>query len=98
MGSVPIEEVYSQIVEFSVEYKAKRIVLFGSRARKTNNEKSDIDIAVYGCKDFESLKDKIKDELWSLLKVDIINMDDNQLSADLVKEIERDGVVLYEKV
>ena len=31
-------------------------------------------------------------------KLDIINMDDKYVSSELVSEIEKDGVVLYEKV
>ena len=41
---------------------------------------------------------KIDEELWSLLHVDIINMDDCNISQELINEINRDGVVLYEKV
>lgn len=93
-----IENVYEQIINFSKEFQTKKVVLFGSRARGTNHEKSDIDIAIYGCKEFDKLKDKIDEELWSLLGVDIINMDSKYISDELIKEIEKDGVVLYEKV
>ena len=60
--------------------------------------KSDIDLAIYGCADFGGLSDSLNEDLWSLLKLDIINMDDKYVSAELVSEIEKDGVVLYEKV
>ena len=59
--------------------------------------KSDIDLAIYGCADFGGLSDSLNEDLWSLLKLDIINMDDKYVSAELVSEIEKDGVVLYEK-
>ena len=88
-----IQNVYRQIVEISKKYQVKKVVLFGSRARGTNMPKSDIDLAIYGCADFGGLSD-----LWSLLKLDIINMDDKYVSSELVSEIEKDGVVLYEKV
>lgn len=39
MGSVPIELVYEQIVSFAREAGARRVVLFGSRARGTNLRK-----------------------------------------------------------
>lgn len=96
--AVDIKNVYEQIVEFAKEFNVEKVILFGSRARGTNNEKSDIDIAVYGCNDFEKLKDKIDEELWSLLNVDIINMNSKYVSDELIKEIEKDGVVLYEKI
>mgnify|MGYP000715494420 CR=1 FL=1 len=59
--------------------------------------KSDIDLAIYGCADFGGLSDSLNEDLWSLLKLDIINMDDKYVSAELVSEIEKDGGVLYEK-
>ena len=80
------------------KYNTKKVVLFGSRARGTNHPKSDIDLAIYGCEDFGDLSDCLNEELWSLLKLDIINMDDKHISPVLVTEIERDGRVLYEKV
>ena len=88
-----MDEVYKQIVNIAKKYNTKKVVLFGSRARGTNHPKSDIDLAIYGCEDFGDLSD-----LWSLLKLDIINMDDKHISPVLVTEIERDGRVLYEKV
>lgn len=93
-----IQKVYQQIIEISKKYQARKVVLFGSRARGTNLPKSDIDLAIYGCEDFESLSDSLNEDLWSLLKLDIINMNDKYLSAELVSEIEKDGVILYEKV
>ena len=97
MGSVPIEKVYEQIAEFARDAGARRVVLFGSRARGTNLPKSDIDLAIEGCPDFDALEDRFQEELWSLLRLDIVNLDDT-ISEDLRQEIARDGKVLYEKV
>ena len=88
-----MDEVYKQIVNIAKKYNTKKVVLFGSRARGTNHPKSDIDLAIYGCEDFGDLSDCLNEELWSLLKLDIIN-----ISPVLVTEIERDGRVLYEKI
>jgi len=93
-----IEKVYAQIVEFAKEFGAEKVVLFGSRARGDNQEKSDIDIAIYQCDEFEQLKDKVDEELWSLLQVDLINMNAFYISEELIKEIKKDGVILYQKV
>ena len=93
-----MEEVYNQIIEIAKRYQVQKIVLFGSRARGTNHPKSDIDLAIYGCENFGELSDSLNEELWSLLKLDIINMDDNHVSPVLVSEIERDGKILYEKI
>ncbi len=93
-----ITQVYAEIIEFAKEFQAEKVVLFGSRARGTHQEKSDIDIAVYGCLEFDNLKDKLDEDLWSLLELDVVNMDAIYVSEELKQEIERDGVVLYEKV
>lgn len=93
-----IENVYQQIVEIAKKNEATKVVLFGSRARGDNQPKSDIDIAVYGCKDFLKFEYELNEELWSLLPLDIINMDEDNISEELLKEIERDGVNLYVKI
>ena len=97
MGSVPIELVYEQIVSFAREAGARRVTLFGSRARGTNLPKSDIDIAIEGCSDFAALEDRLQEELWSLLRIDVVNLD-GPLSESLRHEIAKDGKVLYEEI
>ena len=79
------------------KYNISQIILFGSRARGDNNTKSDVDIAVYGCEDFARFALDVEDEVWTLLKFDIVNMD-GDVSEELKNEIQRDGVVIYEKV
>lgn len=93
-----IENVYRQIVEIAKHNHVQKVVLFGSRARGDNGLKSDIDLAIYGCKNFSVLVEQMNEELWSLLQLDIINMDGSNISEELKKEIERDGVVLYDKI
>lgn len=97
VGSVDIQNVYEQIREIAERYDAQKVVLFGSRARGTHAPKSDIDLAVYGCEKFEQLSDFLQENLWSLLKLDMIDMR-KQVSEELKREIDRDGVILYEKV
>ena len=96
MGTVPFEQVYDQIVTFAREAGSRRVVLFGSRARGTNLPKSDIHIAIEGCPDFAALEERLQAELWSLLRLDVINLD-APISEDLCHEIARDGRALYEK-
>jgi len=45
------EKVKTDLIELAQHYDVKKILLFGSRARGDNGEKSDVDIAVYGCRD-----------------------------------------------
>ena len=72
-----------------------KVILFGSRARGTNTERSDIDIAVYGG-DFDSFYWDIKENVHSLLMFDVIEVDAG-ISEELQKELDRDGIVIYEK-
>lgn len=73
----------------------QEVILFGSRARGTNTERSDIDIAVSGG-DFDSFYWDIKEHVHSLLMFDIIDLGSG-ISKELKEEIERDGIVIYEK-
>lgn len=73
----------------------RNIVLFGSRAKENNTERSDIDMAVYGG-DFDGFYWDIKEKINSLLMFDIIQAD-SAISDDLKHEIEKDGVIIYEK-
>ena len=43
-----MKELYTQLAALAQQYGAKRLVLFGSRARGDHHERSDIDLAVYG--------------------------------------------------
>ena len=94
---IPVDDVYAQIRQFANGAGAKKVILFGSRAKRTNGPKSDIDLAVEGCPDFDGLERNLQDNLWSLLKVDVINLDE-PICQELRREIALNGKVLYEKV
>ena len=89
------ERVLREISSFARKHSVTKVVLFGSRARGTNTERSDIDIAVYGG-DFDSFYWDIKENVQSLLIFDIVEADE-YISEELREEIERDGVIIYEK-
>ncbi len=89
------ERVEREIVLFAGKHSVTKVVLFGSRARGSNTERSDVDIAVYGG-DFDDFYWDIKENVHSLLMFDVIDVDSG-ISEELKKEIERDGVVIYEK-
>lgn len=90
------ERVEREISIFAKKHAIEKVVLFGSRARGQNTERSDVDIAVYGG-DFESFYFDIKEKIHSLLIFDVVEADKNA-SEELKKEIERDGVLIYEKI
>ena len=89
------ERVIRDISTFAKKSFIDKVVLFGSRARGTNTERSDIDIAVYGG-DFDSFYWDIKEKVHSLLMFDVVEIDAG-ISEELRKEIKKDGVVIYEK-
>nr|WP_296043407.1 nucleotidyltransferase domain-containing protein [uncultured Blautia sp.] len=89
------DRVLREIFSFARKYSINKIVLFGSRARGTNTERSDIDIAVYGG-DFDNFYWDVKEKTNSLLMFDIVQAD-SSISNELKKEIQKDGVVIYEK-
>lgn len=89
------ERLAGEISRFARSAGVEKIVLFGSRARGNNTERSDVDLAVYGG-DFDSFFWNIKENVHSLLMFDLVDADDG-ISRDLEEEIERDGIVLYEK-
>ena len=88
--------VLKDIAAFAENNSVEKVVLFGSRARGTNTERSDVDLAVYGG-DFDSFYWNITENVNSILSFDVINADKN-ISDELKKEIARDGIVIYEKV
>ena len=89
------DRIVRELCTFAQKYSVTRIVLFGSRARGTNAERSDIDIAVYGG-DFDNFYWDVKENTHSLLMFDIVQADAS-ISDELKEEIEKDGVVIYEK-
>ena len=84
-----VNEVIEKAAALCRKYSAKEIILFGSRAKGTETERSDIDIAVSGVQDFEQLEEEI-DALPRLCTVDLVNVDTcgNQL---LKEDIEKYG-------
>lgn len=89
------DRILRELSFFAKEHSVTKIVLFGSRARGTNTERSDIDIAVYGG-DFDHFYWDVKEKVHSLLMFDIVQADAS-ITDELEKEIKKDGVVIYEK-
>ena len=89
------QRVVRDISAFAEARGVEKVILFGSRARKDNGERSDIDIAVKGG-DFDGFYFDIKEKAHTLLMFDIVDLDSG-VSGELEKEISRDGIVIYEK-
>lgn len=89
------DRILRELSSFARKYSITKIILFGSRARGTNTERSDIDIAVYGG-DFDGFYWEVKENTHSLLMFDIVQAD-AAISDELKQEIEKDGITIYEK-
>lgn len=84
-----IQEILEEIQRISRQYGVREVILFGSRAKGTETERSDIDIAVSGAERFDELEEAI-DEIPTLLSFDVVNMDTCQNEL-LLKEIREYG-------
>ncbi len=89
------DRVMKDIRFLAGKHNIQKIILFGSRARGTHSERSDIDLAVTGGDVSEFYWD-IHEKVWSLLSFDIVELDKGT-TAELQEEIDRDGIVIYEK-
>lgn len=90
------KRVEDDIIRIAQKNNIEKVILFGSRARGDNGERSDVDLAVSGGNIIDFTYD-IEEMAWTLLMFDVVDLDRN-ISGELRQEIERDGVVLYEKV
>ena len=91
-------DIYDDVKNIAAKYEAiEKVVLFGSRARGDNREKSDIDIAVfpkeYSFEEEAAFWLEIED-IDTLLKFDIVVVSDDT-ERELIENIERDGILIY---
>ena len=85
-----------EIIEVAKKHKIEKVVLFGSRARGDYNKVSDIDIAVTGG-DIAGFWIDVDEETNTLLQFDVVNLD-GSVQKELLESIEREGIVIYEKI
>ncbi|OWV14746.1 nucleotidyltransferase family protein [Fibrobacter sp. UWH1] len=95
MVNIP-ETLLQQIIQFAKICKLNRVVLFGSRARGSHRDRSDVDLAVFG-KNVAEFQFMLEDEADSLLSFDVVDMG-TVVSQKLKQNIEREGVCLYAEV
>lgn len=89
-------QVQNEICHLAEKYHLSRVVLFGSRARGDYWRASDIDLAVSGG-DITRFSLDLEVETSTLLTYDVINLDE-KVSPELLVSIQKEGLVLYEKV
>lgn len=89
-------KVIQEIIEIARENDVRRVLLFGSRARGDYKERSDIDLAFQGGRSNHFILD-VEDTTSTLLEFDIVDLD-KPVQAELREAIEKEGIVLYEKI
>lgn len=90
------KRVEDDIVRIAKENDIKKVILFGSRARGANSERSDIDLAVSGGNALDFYYD-VEEKARTLLMFDVVDLDKG-ISEELQAEIKKDGVILYEEI
>lgn len=92
--------VLSKIREIGAKFEIEKVILFGSRARGDHSKTSDYDIAILG-KDIsladQALLREAIEEINTLKKLDVVFIDEN-LEDELVENIRKEGVVIYEQI
>ena len=93
-----ITQVIEQIITVCTKMgNIDEIILYGSRAKGTHMEKSDLDIALVGTNiDIDLLRDEV-DLINTLLKIDLVDID-NCKNERLLQEVKKDGITLYRKI
>ena len=90
------EKLIEEIRTIAKQCNVDIVYLFGSRAREDYKERSDIDIAFSGgmASDFVI---RLDEETGTLLKYDIVDLK-LPIQKELLESINKEGVVIYEKV
>ena len=88
--------VLAELISIAERYHIEKLILFGSRARGDFRRTSDIDLAVSGG-DFARFALDVEEETSTLLKYDLVDLDRN-IQEELLKSIQKEGVVIYEKI
>lgn len=87
--------IKQHLIALAQKYDIDKIILFGSRAKGTNRERSDIDIAVSG-KNVRDFTFDVDELIPTLLKFDVTNLNSPH-GKSFLNEIHSTGVVIYEK-
>ena len=89
------DDIQAGIIALAKQHGVEKVILFGSRARGDNRERSDIDLAARGG-DMTRFTLDVDDRLPTLLMFDVVNLDE-PVQPELLAAIRHDGIVLYDR-
>lgn len=90
------QHIKEELASLAEQCGVERVILFGSRARGDCRERSDIDLAVQGGSTAEFTL-RVDEEVQTLLMFDVVDLG-KPVQPELLAEIQKDGVLLYEKI
>ncbi|MCD8250253.1 MAG: nucleotidyltransferase domain-containing protein, partial [Lachnospiraceae bacterium] len=94
--TMTIDQILEQAVALCRRHDASEAILFGSRAKGTARERSDIDLAVRGVLDFAGLEEEME-QIPTLYTIDLVDLD-HCMNTLLKEDIEQYGRKIYEKI
>ena len=93
------DKIIEDFKEIFKKYKEiDKACIFGSRARKTYKETSDIDIALFGNNLTHTINTKVYfdiEDLYLVYKVDLLNFNSLKAEDKLKENILKEGVEIY---
>ncbi len=89
------ETLSASLIDLAKAHRLDKLILFGSRARGNHRPRSDVDLAVSGG-DLDRFSQDVEEKTPTLLMFDVVGLDQG-VTPELLAEIERDGILLYEK-
>ncbi len=88
--------IEQEIIKYAINNGIEKVIIFGSRARGDFKRFSDIDLAVTGG-NITKFVAEVNEDTSTLLEFDIVNMD-GSIQEELRNSIQKEGIILYEKV
>ena len=89
--------ILNEIIEISKKHsEINKVILFGSRTRGDNGDRSDIDLAIYCEKSISDFIEDIENNTTTLLEFDFSDM--KSVNDELfIEQVNKEGIILYEK-
>ena len=89
-------DLLQELRELARRHALRKVILFGSRARGDYDRSSDSDLGLSGGNRAAFAVD-VEEQTRTLLKYDVVDLD-GTVQEELREAIQREGIVIYEKV